>query len=244
MPGIGEVPVEATKAAVWAAASGGRMVRGVGENILHRVQPGYIPPEVVARQAVLKRFENRLAVVDLINEDTPEDELEVQAYTTADRLVDEGVIAQHTAVELRPVLPADTLEDPELNRKRARTVELLQLAFEEDHNVLAIPQPHPIMPSEHRDSPIDPQVAWGTLAYELDGLWRQLSDRDRRDDEPAMLGITGAAYERVMFGGHIAIRDERSQDLVPLELVDEPDGDLLVLEHVGERPEQNRLVLH
>jgi len=229
---IGEAPKEAMNVAGWTAAAGGRLVLNAGAGLIHRVQPGYLPPEVVARQAILKRFERRLSVVSgIIDRDSSDDDLEVQAYMTADAMVDNGLVDEHGIVELRPVLPEDALRDPELSARRARAVELLQLAFEEDHNVMAVPSTHPIMPSRHTRSPIATADTWRAFAPELDGLAHQFrGDRDYSEGGLAMAALTGFGYERTMFGSG------------GVKLTGSPRvGNLLALQTVGERPEDNVL---
>jgi len=221
-----EAPVGATKIAARAATSGGRLAMNAGEGLIHRVQPGYIPPEIVAQQAVLKRFEHRLSIVDLIDTGTSEGELTDRAYGTVDTLVEESLVDQRTAVELHPVLPEDALWNPALNERREKALQVLQLAFEED-NIMALPYSHPIMPSAHEDSPIDIEATWRAFAPELYGLSRQF--RSDGEYEPAMLAITSPAYEQALFWGKAAITGESG------------NGTFLVLEKVGRLPKDNSL---
>jgi hypothetical protein len=201
----------------------------MGEDILHRVQPGRIPPEIVAQQAILKRYEHRFGVVSDFIDDGSDDELEVRAYMAADEMVEQGLVDEHGIVELRPVLPEDALRDPVLNARRTRAIELLQLAFEEDHNVQAVPGTHPIMPSRHFRARIDAGDTWDAITPELDGLTHQFRG-DGAYGNPSMAALTGFGYERTMFGGGgITISGSPRA------------GNLLALQAVGERPDDNVL---
>jgi len=214
--------VEVPRTALWAAESGGRFARTIGEGFIGRL-PGRVPPGVVAQQAIFKEFEHRFAVVDL---DDPQKDPEIEAYMAVDALVEKSKVDQLTAVELRLALPEDLLKDGVLNKRRERAIELLQLALEED-NVMSIFNSEPIMPSKRETSPMDARAAWQAFAPELDGLAHQF-DGDSEYD-PAMLAITEPAYERAMFGGHAVIQGS-------------PRGsNLLALDSVGRRPEENVL---
>jgi len=125
--GTAELTGEITKTAIKGS---GHLAREIGGNVIQRMWPGiYIPPKVVAQQAVLREFEGRLAVAgNLIDPDDgleDEDELEARASSTAQTLVEVGVVDPETAVELRPVLPEDALRDPVLNDRRQKVVQLL-----------------------------------------------------------------------------------------------------------------------
>lgn len=224
-----EASVGAAKVAAWSATNSGKFIVNAGEEVVHRVQPGYLPPETVRQQAVLKKFEGRLGIAcDFIDEEISDGELEDRAYMLADEVVDHKLADQLSAVELRFALPDDALSNPVLGERRQKALDLLQLAFEEDHNVMAIPNSHPIIPSQHMRSRIDTATTWRAFAPELDGLSHQF--RNDRVYDPAMVAITGYGYERTMFGsGDVKV------------LGSPKSGDLLALEHAGERPEDNAL---
>jgi hypothetical protein len=236
MANIISTPVELTGEATKAAVKGtGHLARRAGEEVVRRIHPGYVPPEILAQQAVLRRFEGRLGVVgNLIEpddsfEDGDEDnELEARTLSTAQALVDVGVVDEDSAVELRPVLPEDAILDPVANDRRRKVVRLLGHALAEEHGVTPVPFPDPIMPSERRDSPINLTATWGAISEVLSLLSNQLEDSQRR--RPAMVAITGTPYSQ-------AIREAQAGKSQRID-----HYGLLVLQRVGTLPEDNLLV--
>ncbi|MFI5270538.1 MAG: hypothetical protein ACHQT9_00650, partial [Candidatus Saccharimonadales bacterium] len=93
--------------------------------------------------------------------------------------------------------------------------------------VTAIPNSHPIMPSEHEDSPTDKTRTWSVITAELDGFSHQIDETF--EDRLAVLAITGPAYVRRVFGGQTAGHDLSADRL-------------LILKHVGLAPQDNWLV--
>lgn len=216
-----------------AVKEGEQFAERIGGNILQRLHPGYIPPEVLAQQRFLRQFEGRLGVVgNLIDSDDAgledDDELEARATSTAQALVEVGVADEHTAVELRPILPEEATADPVTSSRRQRAVMLLRDRLAKDYDITSVATPYPITPSRRRDAPVDITATWGAISEELSLLTEQLDDRLHR--RPAMLAITGAPYSQ-------AIREERPGQS---ERVDHYG--LLVLQRVGTLPEDNLLV--
>ncbi|HXE10276.1 MAG TPA: hypothetical protein VN554_02510 [Verrucomicrobiae bacterium] len=225
-----ELSGEATKAAAHGA---GRLAREVSGGVVQRMWPGvYISPAVRRQQDYLRRFEGRLAVSgDLMDTDGgPKDdgELEARAASTVQTLVDVGVVDPDTAIELRPVLPEDAVEDPAVNSRRDRVLELLGNTLAADYDVTSVPFSEPITPSAHRDSPIDVTATWGAITSELRNLSNQLHDGIHRS--PAMLALTGTPYSQAI---HEAWAGESRH-------VDHYG--VVVLQRVGTLPEDNLLV--
>jgi hypothetical protein len=216
-----------------AVRGGEEFARRVGGDIMERLHPGYIPPEVLAQQRMLKKFEGRLGVVgNLIDPDEDlkdDDELEARASSTAQALVDVGVADQGTAIELRPLVPEEATVDPLLNSRRQKAVMFLRHTLAHDHDITSIATPNPpIMPSKRRDSPIDIAATWGAITSELSLLTEQVRDRFNR--RPAMLAIAGTPYSQAVLEAQPGQR----------ERVDHYG--LLVLQRVGTLPEDNLLV--
>lgn len=211
----------------------GELARDISGGVVQRLWPGvYISPRVRMQQAFLRNFEGRLAIAgNLLDSDggpKDDDELEARAVSTAHTLVDIGVVDPDTAVELRPVLPRDAAEDPEVNDRRARVVDILRNTLAEDFDVTSIPFPDPITPSERRDSPIDVTATWGAITSDLRDLTHQLHDGEGR--RPAMLALTGRPYSQAIL---------EAQPGQPEHL---DHYGVVVLQRVGTLPEDNLLV--
>lgn len=227
MASIAEVSVGATKGALWVATDLGRQAGNAGIDFLQRATPGRLPPELVAQQAILKQFERRFGMINLIDEGISDDDMEIRAYLAADALAEQGMVDEDTFVQARPILPRESVGDPVMDKKRERAMHIFQLALEEEYNVMA-EDSYPIVPSERERSRIGRNVAWQALAPELDGLAHQFLEDGNY--EPVFVGITGRAYERTMFGGHAAV------------IMGRPRGsNLLALDSVGDRPQDNVL---
>jgi hypothetical protein len=224
-------PIEVTRAVANMAADGGRSIlHGLGEDLVRRTQPDYVPPEVQERQAVLKRFEDRFAVVgNLMERDLTAQEMETRMSWIAYELVDEGVADEDTCIELRPLLPEDTFYDTELNARREMVVTSLSVILKRDYGVQSIYNSHPITPSDHEDSPIDVTAAWGSIATEMEGLSHQVGQGPEK--KVAMLAITNRAYEEKVFGLYIVGNNARATR-----------DELAILRHVGSTPEENLLL--
>jgi hypothetical protein len=224
---IAEVSVGATKGALWAATDLGRQAGNAGIDFIQRATPGVLSPELVAQQAILKRFERRFAMVDLLDEHVSDDDMEIQALLAADALAEQGMVDEDTFVQARPILPGESVGDPVMDKKRKRAMHIFQLALEEEYNIMAADS-YPIIPSERARSRLGRNAAWQAIAPELDGLALQFLEDGNY--EPAFVGITGRAYERTMFGGHAAV------------ILGSPRGsNLLALDSVGDRPQDNVL---
>jgi len=227
MASIAEISAGATKGAFWAATDLGRQAGNAGRDFIQRATPGRLSPELVAQQAILRQFERRFGMVDLIDEEVSTDDMEIRAYLAADALAEQGMVDEDTFVQARLILPEEALKDPVMNRKRKIAMEVFQLALEEEYNIMAADS-YPITPSESERSRMGRNDAWQALAPELDGLALQFLEDGNY--EPAFVGITGRAYERTMFGGHSAV------------ILGRPAGShLLALDRVGERPQDNVL---
>jgi hypothetical protein len=223
-------PVEITTATLKTAVHGGLSVIRYGGNLAQRALPGYIPPEILETQAILKQFEHSFGVAgDLLDKESPEDELTDRVSQTAKAMLDRGLVNEDTAVELRPVLPEDSLWDPVLNNRRKMVVGMLRDTLFNTYGVEAIYNTHPILPSEDSDEPVDEADIWGAIAFELDGLLHQIG-YDHPQSRLAMLAITGPDFmerffgEQIVSGSHGPVTDK-----------------FLVLEHVGAVPQENLL---
>jgi len=235
MASAAEVSLGATKAAGLLAQESGRLTLHAASGLMRRVQPNYVPPEIAARQAALKKFEGRFGVVDLIDGELSDEELEVRTHLMADALIEEGLADEETFVELRDILPEDVQTDPIVNERRKKVADWLQTALEEEHTVMAmVTNPHPITPSAtaRPESPLDVRETWAAIAPEVDLLWHQMYGyrREGRGFEPAMIAISQPRYERALFGGQVTL-DGSQQD------------GFLALDRVGRVPEENRLEL-
>lgn len=235
---IAEAPVEVTKATVRTVAFGGRLALRLGWGIIQKI--GLKPEEsastnILKQQALLRQFNGKVGVANIIERGASLRQLEQRVSSTAHAMLDEGLVDKHTTIELRPVLPEDTLRDPELNAQREMAVKLLQEVLESNFDVAAvIPSSHPIMPAEHEDSTVSSSVAWGAITTELDGLIHQINppgEANEVESRLAMLAISGAPYTEQYFGKQvIASEDEADQT------------ELLVLRRVGRLPQDNLLV--
>lgn len=226
-----EVPVEATKLGLWVAAEGSRsMLRGLGETLLRHTQPDYIPPEIRQRQSILKQFEDRFAVVsNLMDGDTDGEDLDARISWAAHSLVDEGVVDDHTVLEVRSLLPEDSFYYPEIKKRQETVVKKLATVLEEQYGVQAIFFSHPITPTDHPESPVNATEAWGIIADELDGFSHQVETNPQR--KLAMLAVTDSDYEHRIFDSQIVA-----------EHAPPTSDELVVLRHVGANPADNLLL--
>jgi hypothetical protein len=225
-----EVTGSATKVSIKTAANGGRLALRRAGDIARRVQPGYVPPEEAARQADLRRFQGSVVMAgNFIGSDSPRAELEARVSSATDALAARGLAKEGAAFEVRPVMPADTLYYPVMNRQREEVTELFETRLAEDHGVLIVRNTYPITPSEHEGSPVDTAMVLGALSPELVYLSHQM--RDKPQKQLTMLALTGPPYTQ-------RIREE--QAVTAVAKGDQPARDeLLVLEHVGDRPDEN-----
>ncbi len=216
---------EVTKTAIRAAARCGRFVFPFGE---HSSQSSKIPTEIEEQQAVLRRFEDRFIIASsLLKLDDSEHRLKERVASTAEVMVSEGLVDEHTAIELRPVLPTDAMRDPAMNARRESVLGLLNQRFACEYDVTAIPNTHPIMPTEYDDLSPCEAATWAAVSAELDGFTHQLGET--RQNRLAMLAITGPQYVERFFGRQILGHGNSQKEL-------------LVLKHVGASPQENLLV--
>jgi hypothetical protein len=224
-----ETPAGVTKTAIRTAARGGRLVFRRGEPT---PPPDSASTEVRKQQAVLRLFEDRFWIAShLLRLDSSERRLKKQVASTADAMVGGGLVDEHTAVELRPVLPTDALRNPAMNARRETVLGLLNERFAHEYDVTAIPNTHPITPTEHEDSSPSVSATWGAISAELDGFTHQLGlgESGVPQNRLAMLAITGPQYVGRFFGGQILGHRDTQREL-------------LVLTHVGVVPQENRLL--
>ena len=214
---------------------------GVGERVVHKLQPNYVPPEVEAGQEVLSRFNGLFGLFNaldpnLVDQESSDERLESSVSWIAKTIVEEGFVDEHTAVELRSILPQESIWDKRLTRWREAFIPLLWRKLLEDQSVFAaIPNSLPITPSLHKDSPINPTMAWRPIASALDSFTHQMEVDSRLRKDPkrrlAVLAITDTDYEKKLFGPQL-VTGGRS--------LDQPE--LVVLERVGRQPKENALV--
>ncbi len=240
------IPGEVTKAAVKATALSGRLALRISGNFLNgsvigdgHEGHGYVPdPDAIRAglfgdQDVIKDFEDRFAISadlpHLLEPGISPRELEARAKSTTDALVTEGVVDEDVAaVEVRTILAGDGLRDPAQNARREEVIGLLGHLLARDYDIPAIPNHHPILPTEHEESDPDTNQVWGVFAAELDGFSHQIMEGNPRH-RLAMLAITGPgeikSYFRHQIVGHHSL-----------------ENNLLVLRHAGPTPAENRLV--
>ena len=215
---------------------GGRLALMLGEEVAHQVQqaqPDYISPEVLEQQATLRHFEDKFGLIgNLLVREGSGRVLKDRVARSAHALLEEGLVDEHTAIELRPVLPADALRDPVMNSRREEVLDMMRFRLSSEYDVTAIPNTFPIMPTEHEDSPVDRSATWGAIAEELGGFTRQLLHEDDVSPQShlAMLAITGPSYVDRYFGSQIAGHNSTSSH------------GLMVLKHVGLTSRDNWLV--
>lgn len=224
-----KAPAVATKETIRIASRGGRFVRRYSENLIEQAQPDYIPPEILAQQAILTQFKNRFGVTGkLMDHETASDDLEALTSWTAYSMVDEGLADENTLVELRPLLPEDSLRDPILNIRRETTLDLLCRHLSGDYGVKAVLNSHPIMPTNNSDSPVSTADTWGAITHELDGMVHQYKEGSQQ--KLAMLAISESAYADKIF---------QSQTLEEDQSIAQTG--LLILRRIGRHPKDNLL---
>lgn len=225
------IPIEAVRDGVGAVTARAQSILGgLGAAVMRRVLPEHADPEILEQQDTLRRYEDRFAVAaNVIDGEVPESELEARVSWVASLVVNEGVADQQTCIEVRPLLPEDTLYDEELNARRERVIKALSAILRDKYGIQSVFSTHPITPSDREDSPIDPADAWGPITHELDGLAHQIKPNSRQ--KVAMLAITNISYERRLFGPQI-VGDHSSA----------ATDDFVVLRHVGSDPQDNLLL--
>ena len=230
-----EATGELTQVSMEAAAYSGRLAVRLGGCMARRIRPGYVPPDVLARQATLRRFEGRLGIAGNLMDldpDSLDSELEANVSSTASDMVDGGLVDEDTTVELRTLLPADVLRSPTLSIRREKVVRMLGHTLVREHGVEAILNTHPIILSEHEGSQVDIDATWSAVTSELDGFLHQMNRMRRGPGQHlAMMAITGYPYTQAIFENRVHVSRGQLEE----------DG-LLVLDHVGKVPEDNRLV--
>ena len=223
-----EVSTEISTTAIKTAASGGLAAVRFGGNKLKRLAPNYMPQDIIDRQALLRRFEGSIAVAgDLMDPVDSDRELQGRVDASAEEFIELGNIGGDTAVEVRTVMPEDSLLDPRINAQREKVIGMMGNTLKDEFGLVKIASnTHPIMPPKGADS----TVAWGVLADEIDGANHQLGgDGDR----VAMIAMTSSDYIDRFFGPQIA--ESRNQ------ISSQSAGKILMLEHVGPKPEDNVL---
>lgn len=239
---------EATKATI---RGGGQRVRRLGENVVQRLQPNSIPPEVLEtlppdflemmeRQAFLKRHGvgNVAMFGDLIDSpDIVENEAKLKARVSlrTRTLVKAGVARPGTTTVFRPVVAREIVDDPASNDRFnyhfEKTAWLAVRALDNDHGVKSIPVPDPITPVERKDSPMDipaRRATWRDITTDLILGSKQLDDGSQ--DCHTMVTFMGSPCSTAILEDW----EEERQFL--------PNYELVVLRHVATFPEDNLLV--
>lgn len=225
------MPVEVARGGVNAVAGRTRLILGeIGAAVVRRILPEQADPEVLEQQDILRRYEDRFAVAgNLMDEEVPDNELDARVSWIASLVVNEGVADKQTCIEIRPLLPEDTLYDRELNARRETAVKRLSDILRNEYGIQSVFSTHPITLSDHEDSQIDVIAAWGSITHELNGLAHQIKPDPRQ--KVALLAITNTSYEHRVFGPQIV------GDHSPTAT-----DDFIVLRHVGSDPHDNLLL--
>ena len=189
----------------------------------------HIDPEVLAQQAILRQFTNRFGIAgNLLDPKVPLNQIEARASWAAYTMVDEGIVEEGSLVELRPLLPEDALRNHQLNQRREVVIGKLRQILALEYDISAIPNNHPIMPTEREDSPADITKTWRIITSELDGFSHQMDNNVR---QLAMLAVSESDYVKKVFSG---------QPILESDSIDQ--GEILVLRHVGWQPNENVLL--
>lgn len=206
-----------------------RFTSGLGE---HVPMPSGGSEEKIASQGILRTFEDHfgLAGGDILNGSTPRKIKSTAKKAARLAIEEEGIIDPETIVELRLVLPEDSIRDEGVIDGAIRRMDVLREVMDEEYDVDAVPNSSPIMPSYDPDSPVSVDTTWGAISTELEGFRRQI-DSDPRYSKIAVIALTPTFYARNAFNGQLFFDGE------PLDA-----NRLLVLRHVGEEPRENLLL--
>ncbi len=192
--------------------------------------PDRISPDIVAQQGLLKQFENRFGLTAGILEVSDQDMQRARASWTAYTLVDEGLADDDTVVEMRLLLPEESLEVPgKISRSVDKMAELREILADE-YDVCAVPNSHPIMPTKEYEETADTDTVWRSISSELEGFSRQMR-LDSAQQDLAVLAITEAAYAKNIFGGQVLFDGESLEH-----------NQTILLHHVGPEPRENLLL--
>lgn len=220
------VPTETARLATGLVGYGGKVALRAGEQAINRFRPGYVPRNVMETQRVIKDFEDNFGVAGhLLERGLDHTELDERVQKTADTMVKTGFVDERTAVEVRPFLPANALQDPEIVAQCETVTAKLRDTLARKHDISVISMPHPIIPSMHDSTPVDAATTWAAFAWEFAGLQHQLDGTHAR---LAVFGFSNRDSLGKFFGGRIANQV--------------PGHNLYVLRHVGSLPEHNLLV--
>lgn len=223
------VPIGATRIAAKGVAEGGRFVRDRGEDVANRLDPSFISQEVRAAQTTLQQGDvRRFGVIGLSKaelETGDEEEIVDQAYIAAQAMVEEGLIDENTAVELRPLYSYEDLRDPKLVRGIATAKKILEPAIVSESDSVVIRNSEPIWTPNDENPATASETTWQNVS----AASRALSLQFRED--PALkwttIGVTSSEIGVQKFQG----REFEPQHLEHLGLV--------VLRHVGNHPMEN-----
>jgi hypothetical protein len=228
-------PVEVTRMTFNAATDSSRFALGIGRNLVQRAAPGYIPPDILAQQQMLRLFKHRAFVAgNLIDPEISKRKLKSNVSSVVEATVDKGLAGKDTTIEVRPVLPWDAYFDPDVSERSREVTELLEQGLKDNGVERVIANAHPIMPSMplERREVVSTIPTWpAALAAELDGL--SLQAHQEPIDRLAMLAFSGVPHSIRMFGGQ-SVKDDRLDHLV--------HNRLLALGHVGTWPEETLLI--
>lgn len=204
-----------------------RAAQQVGERLPYASD--YVSPASVAHQGILNRFRHRFGLAANILEEDDASRLEERSKRLASSMVSEGLVDSDTMVELRLILPEDSLWDPAIPAKSVNCLHQLQEVLEDEHDVSSVPNSHPIMPTKSADSPVSPSHVWGAIGSELEYFDRQMQT-DSTCRKLAMLALTQQPYAKRIFDGQVFFDDRHLQD------------DVMVLRYVGNEPRENLLL--
>lgn len=189
-----------------------------------------ISPETVASQGILKRFKDRFGLTaDFLEEYDPA-KIQLKAQETATSMVAEKMADEDTVVELRLLLPEESLRDPVITQGSVDRLCVLKEVMAEEHNICAVPNSHPIMPTLQLNSSAEPEMVWSTISDELGDFRRQMSMETVRQDL-AVLAITDSSYAEQIFSEQVFFEGRALQN-----------DQLMVLRHVGDDPCENILL--
>jgi hypothetical protein len=202
-----------------------RFAHEMGDRLPH---PNGIASEDVALQGVLKEFENRFAIADILEETDSNDE-GMQAEETARSMSEAGLADEETTLELRLILPEKPLRNPDFIVNMVDKMNAVNEILAKEHGVDAVSNTHPIMPTYEPGEKIDRRSVWQSIGDELDGFSHQMKV-DSTSRKIAVLAITESSYARHLLGEQILMDEDAS------------GGSLMVLRHVGKTPNENLLL--
>lgn len=212
-----------TKGLASRALGGARFTRDTHPEMM----PVFVTPEISASQEKLKKFVDRFAITSLFDGSDP-DRIEAEASVAAFSLVDEGLVSKQTMVEIRPLVPFESLFDHNFNQAREKTIKQLGALLTDQYSIKAISNPTPIIPSDTSEEGADLTHTWDVISGELERFRYQTIGEA---ELPAVVAVTNSYYAKRLFAGSIGFQGHRLER-----------NDLLTLRSVGRHPRENLLL--